>query len=83
MKSGFVIDHEIIAKAVAKELVVDMAGDLKRCKLLSLQQAADLLGVSKASVRALVPCIVDLGVQSPRVRLSDIEALIASRVRTS
>lgn len=81
MRDGFVIAPEQIAKALAKELVVDMQPALKRCKLLSLQQAADLLGVSKASVRALVPRIVDLGIQSPRVRLTDIEALIASRLR--
>jgi len=83
MRDGFVIAPELIAKAVAKELVIDMQPTLKRCKLLSLQQAADLLGVTKQTVRALVPVIVDLGVQSPRVRLTDLEELVKSRVRTA
>lgn len=68
-----------ITQAVAKELAAEMKGGMEELRLLTLQQAADLLGVSKATVKALVGEVIDLGPQSLRVEHRRVKEIIDSR----
>lgn len=68
-----------IVKAAGKELAEVMKQEIQKSQLLTLQQAADMLGVSKPTARALVGEVIDLGQNSPRLELSKIKRLIESR----
>jgi plasmid maintenance system antidote protein VapI len=65
--------------AAAKELASMLREEVSEAKLLSIQQAADMLGVSKPTARALVGEWIDLGVASPRIELSKVRELIERR----
>ena len=68
----------IIAEA-GRLYAAQLREDLADIRLLTLQQAADLLGVSKPTARALAGAVVDLGPQSTRIEFSRIKTLIESR----
>lgn len=68
----------IIAEA-GREYAAQLREDLAGSQLLTLQQAADMLGVSKPTARALAGVVVDLGPQSTRIEFSRIKQLIESR----
>lgn len=70
---------QAIVKAAGKELAAVMRDEIKGSQLLTLQQAADLLGVSKQTARTLVGEIIDLGEHSPRLELSRVKAIIQKR----
>ena len=65
--------------AAAKELAQIMREEIADAQLITMQQAADMLGVSKPTVRHLLKDWVDLGVQCPRVSLRDVKQLIDRR----
>lgn len=68
----------IIAEA-GRLYAAQLREDLADIRLLTLQQAADMLGVSKPTARALAGAVVDLGPQSTRIEFSRIKTLIESR----
>ena len=68
----------IIDKA-GMEYAAKLHAELAESQLLTLQQAAVMLGVSKATARALVGSVIDLGPQSTRIEFSKIKHLIDSR----
>ena len=72
------IAQAVIATA-AKEVALMLKAEVSDSQLVTLQQAADLLGVSKATARTLAGAVVDLGPQSTRIELSRIKHLITSR----
>ena len=68
-----------IVKAAGRELAEVMRDEIKSSQLLTLQQAADLLGVSKQTAKTLVGEVIDLGEHSPRLELSKVQRLIQTR----
>ena len=68
----------IIAEA-GREYAAQLREDLADSQLLTLQQAAVMLGVSKPTAKALVGEVIDLGPQSQRIEYSKIKQLIESR----
>ena len=78
MKLPAHIAQAIIAEA-GREYAALLREELAGSQLLTLQQAASLLGVSKSTAKALVGQVVDLGPQSTRVEFSRIKELIESR----
>lgn len=78
MKLPSTIAKEVIA-AAGKAIAAEMRDEVAGSQLLTLQEAADLLRVSKPTVRSLLGGYVDLGASSPRVRLVDVQKLIDSR----
>jgi len=78
MKLPADIAQAVIATA-AREVALMLKTDMEGNQLVTLQQAADLLGVSKATAKTLAGAVVDLGPQSPRIELSRIKHLIESR----
>ena len=65
--------------AAARELAAVMREEIAASQLLTLQQAADLLGVSKPTARKLCREVVILGEASDRIRLSSLKRIIESR----
>ena len=76
MKITIDISDDVIARAVAQQI----AERHEAVELLTLGQAAERLSVSKDKARSLFKRDwIDLGAQSPRVRLADVRRLIAER----
>jgi hypothetical protein len=69
----------LLIDAAAKELAAAMKEEVAASQLLTLQQAADMLGVSKPTARALCGAWIDLGVSSPRVELKRVREIIQQR----
>ena len=65
--------------AAAKELAAVMREEIADTQLLTLQQAADMLHVSKPTARAIVGEWIDLGAQSPRIELRKVKQIINAR----
>ncbi|MFZ9938220.1 MAG: hypothetical protein ACO3JG_14370 [Luteolibacter sp.] len=68
-----------ICAAAAKELAAVMLEEIEDAQLLTMQQAADLLGVSKPMARTLVGEVVNLGERTDRVELRRVKQLISER----
>jgi hypothetical protein len=69
----------LLINAAAKELAAAMKEEIAASQLLTLQQAADMLGVSKPTARALCREWIDLGSQSPRIELRAVRQIIEDR----
>jgi hypothetical protein len=65
--------------AAAKELAAVMREEIADAQLLTIQQAADLMHVSKPTARAIVGEWIDLGAQSPRIELRRVKQIINAR----
>lgn len=68
-----------VIKATAKELADRLAPDLAALQLVTIKQAAELLGVSEPKARALIREYVELGEASKRVSLETLRKLIEAR----
>jgi hypothetical protein len=65
--------------AAAKELAAVMREEIADAQLLTLQQAADMLHVSKPTARAICGEWIDLGASSPRIELRKVKQIINAR----
>jgi len=68
-----------ILDAAGRELAAIMREEIADSQLLTIQQAADMLHVSKPTARAICGEFIDLGAQSPRIELRKVKQIIEQR----
>ena len=73
------ITAEFTERDMAQALKDAIKERIEDSQLISLAQAAELLSVSKPTVRALIGDWIDLGMTSPRVELRRVKQLIEQR----
>jgi hypothetical protein len=75
MKLTIELPDEIVTAAV-KAAYADM---MESSQLLTIQQAADMLHVSKPTARAIIGEVIDMGASSPRIELRKVKQIIEQR----
>jgi hypothetical protein len=74
------IDIESMVEAAVGRHVREMtAQEIADLQLVSIREAAGLLGIGETKARSLIREYVNLGEKTPRVRLSTIRRLIEER----
>jgi len=68
-----------ILDAAGRELAAIMREEIAESQLLTIQQAADLMRVSKPTARAIVGEVIDMGASSQRIELRKVKQIINSR----
>lgn len=70
---------DVIVRAAAKEIADRVFTEAAELQLIGIETAAEIMGVSIPTARALIREHVELGERCRRVRLSTVKRVIAER----